>query len=299
MRIAPSAALAAGLLLANAARAQEPRAAEERVVLHTVAGDIVLALYPDVAPRHVEQILKLVRLGVYDTSDFFSIVPGFYAEVSVRGERTAELSPDQEKAIHPLKAEFSKLHHVYGSLSMARDERDPNTAETAFSIILTDWPDGDGRYTIFGRVESGMDVVEEFLKVPRDDEGRPVARLGILKAEVVSRTALAKMRLAPAQPVQLPQELTALTKERETITKLKAVAGGIALMILIGIATFAFAPRFPQASPSLVLLNVLIGFFLLLVILTPMAHLHAALAAFLFLGLLGTLKLMSRFESPT
>ena len=294
----------AALLLAAAPRAQEPaamsaapepRLADERIILHTIAGDIVLALFPDAAPRHVEQVLKLARNGVYDTTHFFGLSPGFYAQLTGQNERSSPLTPEQTSLLHRLKAEFNALHHERGTLSMARDDRDPDSAEASFSIILADWPDGDGRYTIFGKVESGMEVVDEFLKVPRDGEGRPISRLSVMKAEVVRAAELAKRRLAPAQPVDISQAAAA---SQIGLPQLQAVACGILLIVVIGAANFACAKRFPRAVMPLNLINVLIATFLLLIIATPMAHQHSALAAPLFLLLLATLKLLSWFESP-
>ncbi|MBI3551010.1 MAG: peptidylprolyl isomerase [Elusimicrobia bacterium] len=270
--------------------------ADERIILHTIAGDIVLALYPDVAPRHVEQILKLSRAGLYDTTHFFSLVPGFYSQLSGATDRSSPPSPDQRGLVHRLKAEFSGLHHQRGTLSMARDDRDPDSAETSFSIILADWPEGDRRYTIFGEVESGMEVVDEFLKVPRDAEGRPVIRLSVLKAEVIRKAGLAAGRLAPAQPVDLSQAGPSMALVG--LPQSEAVACGILLMVLIGVGAFVCATRYPAAVVPLNLMNVLIGIFLLMIIATPIAHQHPALAVALFGALLGTLKLMSRFESP-
>ena len=79
----------------------------------------------------------------------------------------------------------------------------------------------------------------------------------------------------------------------------REMAGGVALMVVCGLGCFFLAPRLPgRILLSLNLIAVLIGSFLLLMILVPAAQVHTALAVVLFLGLLGVLKLMSRFESP-
>src|SRR5438309_9496606 len=97
-----------------------PRVADERIVLRTVAGDIVLALYPEVAPQHVKHLLKLAEFGVYDTTHFFRIVPGFVLQVSSASERVYPLGREQNALIRRLPAEFSKVPHRRGVLSMAR-----------------------------------------------------------------------------------------------------------------------------------------------------------------------------------
>src|SRR6185436_7315530 len=121
------------------------------VVLHTIAGDVVLAFYPDAAPGHVQQILALARAGVFDTTHFFRIEPNFVAQISVAEDRTTPLTESQKGLIHKLKAELHPtLKHHRGTLSMAHADGDVDSGETSFSILLADAPHLDGQYTIFG-----------------------------------------------------------------------------------------------------------------------------------------------------
>ncbi len=287
--------LTAAVLLAAAPPApaqSRPRLAPERVVLNTVAGDIVLAFYPDVAPGHVRQVLRLVRLGVYDGTHFCRIDPTFVAQVSTAYDRLAPLTPEQRAAIHPLKAEFSGLRHRRGTLSMARDDGKPDSAETSFSVLLAGAPHLDGKYTVFGEVESGMDVIDAMCRAPRTGTA-PSARLTVERAFVVdSPGELASLHLAGPRPVAAPEASPAPAVPRE-------LAGGIALMVLCGLACFFLAGRLPaRVLLSLNLIAVLVGGFLLFVLLFPAAQAHAAVAVALFLGLVGLLKLMGRFEAP-
>src|SRR6516165_7393641 len=97
-----------GLALALVLAATTAAAAgDERVILRTSCGDLVLALYPDVAPKHVEQFLTLVRLGVYDGTCFHRIDPGFVAQNAGAFDRRGALTPAQQAAIHKIPAEFS------------------------------------------------------------------------------------------------------------------------------------------------------------------------------------------------
>jgi cyclophilin family peptidyl-prolyl cis-trans isomerase len=271
-----------------------PRLGPERILLTTPAGDVVLALYPDAAPRHAEQVLRLVRLGVYDTTHFVRIEPGFVAQLSTALDRTTPLTDEQRAAIHPIPAEFSSLHHRRGVLSMARADGEPDSAETSFSVLLGDAPHLDGKYTIFGEVVAGMDVFDEMLNVPRNGTA-PVVRLQVSQARVVdSPEALAYLKLAEAHPVPVPAALVP-----QDATRSQEIAGGIALMVLCGLACFFLARRLPgRVLLSLNLIVVLVGTFLLFMILVPAAQTHAVLAVLLFLGVLGVLKLMSRFEGP-
>ena len=295
------AALLLTLLLAPAAvRAQAaPRVAIERVILHTNAGDIVLALYPDAAPAHVAQFLKLVRLGVYDTTHFLRVIPGFLVQIADAEDRPVPLNEAQAAAIHPLKGEFNRLHHEAGVLSMSRDEKDSDSARTSFSIILGDWPQGDGRYTVFGRVQEGMEVVDQFLQVPRDDDDQPKTRLEVLSAEVVTAAELAKRPLAAARPVTAsPAEEQTAERELET-ERSKALVAALVVMVLLVLAAYAASVRYPRAAPTLNLINVLVGVFFLFAALTPNAYRSRALSIAIFLGILGTFKLMSGFEGAT
>src|SRR5262249_51169256 len=243
--------------------AQEaPRLARERIVLHTVAGDVVLALYPDVAPQHVEQLLKLTRLGVYDGTHFYRVEPNFVVQLSTALDRTTPLTPEQKAALHPLPAEFSPLKHRRGVLSMARENNKPDSAESSFSILLANAPHLDGQYTVFGHVEAGVDVVDEMCKVPRNASHNPLVRLTVNRAEVVDAEEPARPSPSGPRPVELPDSL----KPRTTATW--EVAGGVLLMVLCGLVGFFGAKRLPaRAQPSIHLISVLIGGFLLLVLL--------------------------------
>jgi cyclophilin family peptidyl-prolyl cis-trans isomerase len=289
--------LSAAVLLAASlsAPAAGPRLARERVVLRTVAGDVVLALYPDVAPKHVEQFLRLVRLGVYDSTHFYRIEPNFVAQLATALDRTTDLTPEQKAAIHPLPAEFGRVPHRRGSLSMARRDDDPDSGETSFSVLLANAPHLDGKYTVFGEVESGMGVFDAMCRVPRNGT-QPVVRLEVARAWVVdSPDELEAQDLAAPRPVEVPEALLPYTAGIHG----RALAGGILLMVACGLACFFLAGRLPaRVMGSLHLLVVLVGGFLLLVILVPAAQTRAWLALTLFLGLLGVLKLMSRFEAP-
>jgi cyclophilin family peptidyl-prolyl cis-trans isomerase len=289
--------LSAAVLLAAtaAAPAAGPRLARERVVLHTVAGDVVLAFYPDVAPHHVEQVLHLVRLGAYDTTHFCRVEPHFVAQLSTVLDRTRPLTDEQRAAVHPLAAEFGTVPHRRGTLSMARRDGEPDSAETSFSVLLADAPHLDGKYTVFGEVESGMDAIDALCRVPRQSN-QPVVRLEVLKAEVVdSPEELTYLHLAGPREVPVPE---ALLPHGPDAAHSRAIAGGIGLMVACGLVCFFLAGRLPgRVVVSLNLIIVLVGSFLLFVLLVPAAQAHAWLALALFLGLLGVLKLMSRFES--
>lgn len=118
-------------------------------------GTVVIQLRPDLAPHHVERIQTLVRRGFYDGLTFHRVIPGFMAQggdPKGTGEGGSNL-PD-------LKAEFTSLPFLRGTVAAARTEQ-PDTANSQFFIMFVPNSNLDGKYTIFGRVISGMDAVDK------------------------------------------------------------------------------------------------------------------------------------------
>jgi len=274
-----------------------------RILMRTAAGDLVLALDPQAAPRHVEQILKLVQSGVYDGTHFFRIQPDFVIQLSTAQDRRPPLSAEQLALIHPLPQEVSDLIHRPGALSMARREDDPDSAETSFSIMLDFAPHLDGHYTVFGHVERGVDVLQELLRVPRDEQSRPTHRLGVEFARVVRPDVPTDaVPLLAAHPVAsradapiraTSPELPGAPDSGERTVFLVAIGA----MALVSLAAFLTAGASPRRLPTaLALLNVLIGLFFLLALLTPLSQQRGWLALLLFAAVLGVLKLLGRFE---
>jgi len=263
-----------------------PRVAGERIVLRTNVGDMVLALYPEVAPRHAEQLLKLARMGAYDGVNFFRVETSFVAQVSDARYKQPAPSPEQLAAIHPLPAEFSGLRHRRGTLSMARHDGRPDSGETSFSILLGDAPHLDGNYTVFGHLEAGDDVLDLIERVARNGN-QPVMPIVVRRAEVMDS----------------PQALAALELRRagfydEGLGSLGRHLTWVALgVILCGLLLFALSRRHvPVAFGSLGLVLVLVAFFGLFAAYVPRAGASHWTAVALFLGVPVVFKLMNRFE---
>ncbi len=160
MRLKLIAALIAGMLLAPQVAAQLPAQVSapepENVLLLDLStgGRVAIQLRPDVAPRHVERVKTLVRQNFYNGLVFHRVIEGFMAQTGDpkgTGEGGSTL-PD-------LAAEFSALPHVRGVVSMARTEA-PNSANSQFFIMLAPRMALDGKYSVFGRVISGMGYVD-------------------------------------------------------------------------------------------------------------------------------------------
>jgi peptidylprolyl isomerase len=118
-------------------------------------GKIEIVLRPDIAPGHVERIQTLVRRGFYNGLKFHRVIPGFMAQggdPKGTGEGGSEL-PD-------LKAEFTTMPFLRGTVAAARTGDNENSANSQFFIMFVPNNALNGQYTIFGRVTAGMDAVD-------------------------------------------------------------------------------------------------------------------------------------------
>ena len=156
-----------------------------RAVLNTTHGRIAIDMYPDRAPNHVRNFLRLVDSGVYDGIAFHRVVPGFVIQSGHLPTRRGPLTDRQQRFVQNMQPEFNDTRHVRGIVSMARLD-DPASASTSFFIVTAPAPALDGVYTVFGVVVEGIDVVERIEAVPTEGE-TPVDRVEIVDAEVVRR----------------------------------------------------------------------------------------------------------------
>jgi peptidyl-prolyl cis-trans isomerase B (cyclophilin B) len=159
--------------------------ARYRAVLDTSMGEITLAFTPAAAPQHVRNFLRLAQAGVYDGMSFHRVVKGFVVQSGHLPTRTAPLAENQQKYVRQMQAEFNDQRHDKGTLSMARLE-DPDSASASFFIVTARAEALDGKYTAFGRVESGLDVVEKIEAVAVNGE-TPVDRVELRKVTVVKK----------------------------------------------------------------------------------------------------------------
>jgi len=130
-------------------------------------GRFTLGFFPDVAPRHVRNFIDLARSGYYDHNLVHRIIPGVMIQ---SGDPT---SSGRGGPGWTLKAEFSDKPHERGTLSMARQAGDPDSAGGQWFICLDRVPKWDGKYTVFGQVLAGMDTVDRIGRVPVADEDVP------------------------------------------------------------------------------------------------------------------------------
>lgn len=171
---------------------------KERVILevqipgNTEIQEIELGFYPKAAPKTVSHVINLFLQGCYDTNHIFGLQKGFVAQIhgvhpgAVTTKPLSSICLDQAKKRIP--GEFTAIPHKRGVLSMSRDDNDPDSGGSAFSMLLGDAPQLDNKYTVFGKVLAGDNVLAELEKVETRTEGvhvMPIERITIVEAYVV------------------------------------------------------------------------------------------------------------------
>lgn len=192
-------ALAAALLLLSSAIAYEgsevrsktfakeeiKKMSKTKAVIETTMGNIEIEFYPDVAPNHVNNFIELAKKGFYDGTSFHRVIPGFM----IQGGDPNSKDPNRAKhgtggPGYTVKAEFNDKPHVRGILSMARSQS-PDSAGSQFFICVAASPFLDGKYTVFGNVTSGMDIVDKIVNAPRDPRDNPNERIEMKKVRII------------------------------------------------------------------------------------------------------------------
>ena len=153
------------------------------VSFDTEVGIIEMEMYPEHAPESVRNFLNLAGTGMFDTTTFSRVVPGFVIQGGDIWSRDGKVSiPIGARARRTIPDEPNKILHERGVLSMARTD-EPNTASTHFFILVRNSPELDGKFAAFGRVTKGMEVVDAINKATVVDE-RPDKPIRIRKVTV-------------------------------------------------------------------------------------------------------------------
>jgi cyclophilin family peptidyl-prolyl cis-trans isomerase len=147
--------------------------------LHTTHGAIQLGLFDEDAPRTVDNFVSLARDGFYDGITFHRLIPDFMIQGGCpRGDGTG--GPGYEFEDEP-----NDRRVVRGALAMAN--RGPDTNGSQFFIVTAEsCPWLDGKHTVFGEVEGGMDVVDAISELPRDASDRPRETVAIERVELAT-----------------------------------------------------------------------------------------------------------------
>ncbi len=160
---------------------EKRKADNPEIAIQTDFGVMNLELFRDVAPIHVDSMLSLIRKGFYNGLTFHRVIDGFMIQ---GGDPKGNGSGD---AGYNLPAEFSKLNHLEGTLSMAR-AADPNSASCQFFICLAPAPHLNGQYTVFGHLMEGYDVLHKIGSTKVSDE-KPIQDMVIRKMTILKDVA--------------------------------------------------------------------------------------------------------------
>lgn len=164
-------------------------------------GRVMIRLMPSWAPGHVERIKTLTKQGFYNGVIFHRVIDGFMAQTGDPTGTGTGGSP-----LPDLKAEFNYMPHVRGTVSMARTDQ-PDTANSQFFIVFYPRFALDHRYTNFGRVIAGMDVVDAIQR------GEPPANpTKIVQASMLSENKPRPAAPAPAAPTSITADMLSNSK---------------------------------------------------------------------------------------
>lgn len=163
------------LMLPFAMTEAKPIKPENTLTIELKDGPVVIELFPDVAPKHVERIKKLAGEGTYNGVVFHRVIDGFMAQTGdVEFGNKKDFNSGRVGTggsdLPDLKEEFNDKKHVRGTCSMARSSS-PNSANSQFFICFEDASFLDGQYTVWGQVIEGMDHVDKIKKGSSSDNG--------------------------------------------------------------------------------------------------------------------------------
>ena len=149
-----------------------------RAIIKTKFGDIEIEFYPNVAPKHVENFIKLAKDGFYNGTIFHRVIPGFMIQGG--DPNTKDTLKKETYGLggpgHTVKAEFNDIPHKRGIVSMAR-AADPDSAGSQFFIVVEDSRFLDRKYSVFGQVKKGIGVADKIVNLPRDERDNPKERV--------------------------------------------------------------------------------------------------------------------------
>jgi peptidyl-prolyl cis-trans isomerase B (cyclophilin B) len=153
------------------------------VTMKTTLGAIRIRTEPEWAPENTRMFLKMVDTGWYNGTKFHRLINGFVVQGGMPYERSGSPAHPADRWVHTVKGEFrNDVKHVRGIVSMARAD-DPDSGSTSFFLVLGDAPHLDGKYSAFGRIVEGMEVLDAFEKEAVDGE-TPKRRLEIIEATI-------------------------------------------------------------------------------------------------------------------
>ena len=164
---------------------------KEVAIIDTEFGEMVIDFFEGNAPKHVESFKIHARNGYYDKTIFHRVIPGFMiqgGDPNTKGYNNASygtgghaakyfgIGNENDSSTWTLPAEFNNIKHKVGILSMAR-ANNPNSGGSQFFICAAEAPHLNGKYTVFGQVIEGLEIIEQIVNQPRDSRDNPNRRI--------------------------------------------------------------------------------------------------------------------------
>ncbi len=164
---------------------------EDFAIVSTSYGDMTIQFFEGAAPKHVESFKLHAKNGYYNGTIFHRVIPGFMiqgGDPNTKGDNKASygtgghaakyygIGDEKNSKTWNLPAEFNNIKHSRGILSMARSN-DPNSGGSQFFICATDVPHLNGKYTVFGQVIDGDEIIDQIINLPRDARDNPNRRV--------------------------------------------------------------------------------------------------------------------------
>jgi len=177
----------------KATKKVESKPQKEVAIISTQFGDMTIEFYERAAPKHVESFKLHVKSGYYNGTIFHRVIPGFmiqggdpntkdknrqdYGQGGYAAKYYGIGNKENSKSWN-IPAEFNDIKHTLGILSMARTN-DPNSAGSQFFICAATAPHLDAKYTVFGKVLEGLEIIDRVVNMPRDNTDNPITRVEI------------------------------------------------------------------------------------------------------------------------
>ena len=205
------------IILFNLGNQTYAQSDDKLVILHTNLGQIVIEFFPNDAPNHVANIIKLTENGFYDNTIFHRIIPGFMiqgGDPNTKDTNTSNWGTGGPG--YSVNSEFNTIMHNRGIVSMARST-DPNSAGSQFFIVHKDSNFLDQQYTVFGRIatQESFETLDKIASVTTGDKDIPLntEQVKITKMEVIRRSEISNL-LEQSDPQRITSEVVNSTGDQ-------------------------------------------------------------------------------------
>lgn len=196
-----------------------PEMANKQAVVNSSAGTFVIDLKTELAPNHVGYFIKLAKEGAYEGTVFHRVIRhGIIQGGDPLSKDPAKANAYGTGGLGVLEAEISAERATRGGVAAVIQPGKPDSASAQFFVCVTDQPALDGKYTIFGRVSDGLDVVTRISEADATPEGKPTSRVEIVSVTIRDTPPPEPEPFATETPAQLAAHRAVLETSAGPIT---------------------------------------------------------------------------------